>query len=153
MSQLRHDLAAIEEGLVLLHRAGFQHKAWEKLQQQAGVQLDRSSLAILKIVHLHDAQPCRMQDIAHQLGIEAPSVTRKIQELEQQKLIVRATSETDRRSVQVRITKRGQSRLDKFGQARREQLSRALHDWTADERKQFATLLHRLADQLTAQQS
>lgn len=147
----QHDVAAIEEGLIALHRASFQHKAWEELQRTAGVTLDRAGAALLKTVAHSDTNQCRMHDIAQRLGIEAPSVTRKVQELEQEGLVTRSVDPHDRRVSQVQLTRKGQQRLQKLQEARRQRLIQVLQHWPASERQTLAKLLQKFADDLLNQ--
>lgn len=139
---------AIEAGLMALYKSNYQHRAWDDIQSRAGVSIDRASAILLKVVSKCDTSHCRMQDIAKVLGIEAPSVTRTVQELEQAGLVTRRTDPNDKRASQVTLTKQGEQQLAKLQRARRERLSHALKDWTKDERRQLGQLLQQLAKDL-----
>jgi DNA-binding MarR family transcriptional regulator len=90
-----------------------------------------------------------MHDIARVLGIEAPSVTRTVQELEQAGLIKRRPDPEDKRASHVSLTKKGGQQLAKLQKARRERLSQALKQWSISERRQLAELLQRLAKDIS----
>ncbi len=142
------EFEVIEEAMLAFHRASFKHKTWEILRERSGVNLDRSGAALLKaILHCPNVN-CRMQDIASYLGIEAPSVTRKVQELESQGLVSRNTDPDDKRASLITITKAGRASVKKLQQARLEQLAIAMRKWPADERSEFARLFKKLADDL-----
>lgn len=148
MSDSRDDLQKIEEGMLALHRVSFQPKSWALLQQQAGITLDRADAALLKAVLHCDAQPCRMQDIAQYLGIEAPSVTRKVQDLESRGLLGRRTDPEDKRASIIHVTKDGMTAIRKLQKARMQQLASAMRDWSSHDRREFARLFQQLADNL-----
>lgn len=151
MANRGSELDAIEAGILALHKVAFQHRAWEELQQRAGITLERANATLLKVVAMcsESHQPCRMQYIADRLGIEAPSVTRTVQELEAAGLISRQPDEQDKRAMNVSLTKKGEKQLAKLQAARRERLAEALSDWTARDRKVFGELLSRFAHDLT----
>lgn len=144
------ELDAIEAALVALYRASFQHRAWEDTQQRSGVTLDRSSASLLKVVQSCGQKNCRMQDIARFLGIEAPSVSRTVQELEHNGLIKRHPDASDRRATNILLTEAGLQQLAKLQSAKRDRLKTALHNWTADDRHDLARLLNQLAETFTA---
>jgi DNA-binding MarR family transcriptional regulator len=143
------DLEAIEAGLIALHKTNVQHRAWDDIQMRAGVTIDRASALLLKVVAQCDGPHCRMHDIARVLGIEAPSVTRTVQELEQAGLIKRRPDPEDKRASHVSLTKKGGQQLAKLQKARRERLSQALKQWSISERRQLAELLQRLAKDIS----
>jgi DNA-binding MarR family transcriptional regulator len=143
------ELDAIETALVALYRASFQHRAWEDIQLRAGLSLDKSSAALLKVVKNSGPSHCRIQDIADVLGIEAPSVSRTVQELERDGLVTRQQDDTDRRASQVRLTEAGVRQLAKLQSAKRARLNAALHDWSNNDRQALARLLHQLAEAFT----
>lgn len=145
---MKHDsdyLDSIEVGLLALHKSTFQHRAWDDVQVRAGVTMDRASAVLLKVVSQTEKSPCRMQDIARTLGIEAPSVTRTVQDLEHTGLIKRQADPDDKRASCVTLTKKGQQQLAKLQDARHERLAQALREWPKAEQKQLGGLLQRLA--------
>jgi DNA-binding MarR family transcriptional regulator len=143
------ELDAIETALVALYRASFQHRAWEDIQQRAGLNLDKSSASLLKVVKACGPSQCRIQDIAAVLGIEAPSVSRTVQDLERDGLLTRRPDDSDRRASQVTLTKAGAQQLAKLQAAKRGRLNAALHDWSVEDRQALARLLHQLAEAFT----
>ncbi|CAN5399002.1 hypothetical protein BH09PAT4_BH09PAT4_00490 [soil metagenome] len=148
MKSKADNFEAIEAGLAALKQSMFQHRAWENLQKRAGISMDRSSATLLKVVMHCGNNPCRMQDIAQKLGVEAPSVTRTVQELEAAGMVKRLPDESDRRASNITLTKKGQQQLAKMQKARKELLSEVLAEWTPQDQKQFAVLLQRFADEL-----
>jgi DNA-binding MarR family transcriptional regulator len=143
-------LNQIESGLTALHRAFFQHKSWEELQRESGVSLERPEAALLKVLAMHEHGSCRMQQIAAYLGIEAPSVTRTAQQLEEYGLVKKQPDRHDRRAMQVRMTNRGRQQLRRLQQYRHTQLAEVFKRWSPEDRNKFADYLRRLADDLAA---
>jgi DNA-binding MarR family transcriptional regulator len=146
MSDLNSELDAIEAGMMAMHRAGFQHKAWEMLQRDFDIKIDRSSATLLKAVAMCKDKPCRMQDIARYLGIEAPSVTRTVHALVSDGLLARHLDKDDRRASIIGLTTDGSALLRRLQAAKRARLKNALRDWPAKDRQDLARLLNQLAD-------
>jgi DNA-binding MarR family transcriptional regulator len=142
------ELDAIEAALAALHRASYQHRAWEDLCRDAGITLDRASATLLKtIAHCPKGQ-CRMQDAARILGIEAPSVSRTVHDLENAGLLQRQQDAQDKRVYNLSVTKAGSAQLNKLRKARRAKLSQVFESWTTKERHEIAKLLQKFSDQI-----
>ena len=139
------DLDALEAALVALYTASWRHKAWESIQQKAGVTLDKSSASLLKVLKSCGKSKCRIQDIAHYLSIEAPSVSRTVQELEREGLVERHADADDRRASNVVLTTHGEQQLAKLQAAKRARLKSALRDWPEQDRSELTRLIAKLA--------
>lgn len=66
-------------------------------------------IAMIHINHLSEG--ATQQQLAHSLGIEMPSLTRTVKQLEQQQLIIRLVDEDDKRSRKIYFTEQGQQLL------------------------------------------
>ncbi|MBE0455914.1 MULTISPECIES: MarR family transcriptional regulator [Pseudoalteromonas] len=66
-------------------------------------------IAMIHINHLSEG--ATQQQLAHSLGIEMPSLTRTVKQLEQQQLIIRRVDEDDKRSRKIYFTEQGQQLL------------------------------------------
>ena len=66
-------------------------------------------IAMIHINHLSEG--ATQQQLAHSLGIEMPSLTRTVKQLEQQQLITRRVDEDDKRSRKIYFTEQGQQLL------------------------------------------
>jgi DNA-binding MarR family transcriptional regulator len=139
-----NDLDDIDASLIALFRAMFHHRAWQHMQHAAHLDLERADATLLKAV-AHSAQPCRLQDVARHLGIEAPSVSRTVSQLEQRRLLRRHSDAHDRRASNLAVTPRGQAMLKRLQQAKRQSLQHAVADWPSEERHELARLLHKLS--------
>ncbi|NMM39630.1 MarR family winged helix-turn-helix transcriptional regulator [Pseudoalteromonas arctica] len=67
-------------------------------------------IAMIHINHLTEG--ATQQLLAHSLGIEMPSLTRTVKQLEQQQLIIRCVDEDDKRSRKIYFTEQGQQLLN-----------------------------------------
>lgn len=144
---MNDELDNIETVLTNLHRTMFQFRAWERLQRDSGITLDRASATLLKAVSRCD-KPCRLHDIAQLLAIEAPSASRTVQQLEQAGLLERTADKSDRRASNLMPTAAGLALLHKLRQARRKRLAAALADWSAADRQQLATLIQNFGNSI-----
>jgi DNA-binding MarR family transcriptional regulator len=139
------ELDALEAALVALYKATWRHKSWENIQRDAGVTLDRSSASLLKVVKNCGRSNCRIQDIAHYLNIEAPSVSRTVQDLEREGLVERHADSSDRRASNVVLTALGEQQLSKLQSAKRARFKVALQDWPETDRTELTRLIDKLA--------
>ena len=86
-----------EEALQTVARSITQVRLHERLLRSAGVRLDRAGAALLyKLSAKGDA--LRVTDLAEMLGVDTPTVTRKVQQLERDGMVVRQTDPDDGRA-------------------------------------------------------
>jgi len=147
---LETDLATLESALRLVFRTMKRPHNWARLAKQAGVDIDRPAATILHTLVAHQNESCRVHDLATLLGIEAPSVTRKTQELEQAGYLRRVPDPHDGRAISLRITPQGRAVSTKLWEAQREIISQALSHWQTAERQQFIALFERFSNDLAA---
>jgi len=76
------ELDLVAASLQVLARAFNQARTHEQLLQDAGVRLDRAGSALLYKLYVHTDGSFRVSELAERLGIDAPAVTRKVQQLE-----------------------------------------------------------------------
>jgi DNA-binding MarR family transcriptional regulator len=139
------DLDVLESALGYFMKALGRQQYWEKIQQAANVSIDRPSAHLLVTLSHDDAGDCRLQTLASKLGVEAPSVSRVVQRLEQEKLVLRLADPTDGRASYLRLTRKGERIISRIRRAKRQQLATLLGGWSTADRKQLVRLLDRLA--------
>ena len=149
MEDIQSDLDRLEDGLRLLFQYLKRPSSWQHITAQAGVDIDRPGAAIVHTLVSCGKSPCKLNDLADMLGVEAPSVTRKTQELERLGLIRRYRSLTDRRSVYLEVTEAGNEIEKHIRAARRTMNEQVLKGWSKTERQQFASLFERYAADLS----
>jgi DNA-binding MarR family transcriptional regulator len=137
----------IEVALQVVARSITQVRLHERLLQAAGVRLDRAGATLLHKLHLNGS--LRVTALADLLGVDAPTVTRKIQQLEREGLVGRDGDPDDRRATLIHLTPAGRRTLDRIIKARRHWLDGLLQDWTDADLEAFATLLGQFSDALS----
>jgi DNA-binding MarR family transcriptional regulator len=142
----RESVSQIREAAFILARAMGQFRVHERLVRTAGVKLDRAGAALLYVLYTHGDS--RVSGLAELLGVDAPTVTRKVQQLERDGLVAREGDAEDRRATRIRLTSGGRHNLERVLKARRAWFDRLLDGWEEPELAAFALLLGRFARSL-----
>lgn len=149
---LQDDLDRLEQTLRQLIQTLKRPHAWAVITARANVRLERPAAAILFMLTASDTpEGCHLRDLADGLGIEAPSVTRQVQNLERQGLLTRQPDDEDRRAIGLRVTAAGKKAAKRLRSAQRALLTEALKDWPPAERRQLADLISRFSNDLSGQ--
>jgi DNA-binding MarR family transcriptional regulator len=135
----------LESALHSLVRQLKQTRLHEFLLAQAGADVDRAGLALLYVLYQEETS-LRLTELAEQLRIDAPAVSRKAQQLERSGLVGRGQDQRDGRATRLRLTESGRGVIDRILAARREWLAAVLSDWSAAEQSELARLMCQFAD-------
>jgi DNA-binding MarR family transcriptional regulator len=141
---------AISSALLAAARVMTQVRVHDMLCRQAGVDLDRSGATLLYKLHT-EGDNVRLTDLAERLGVDAPAVTRKVQQLERQGLIVRSVDPGDGRAFRLQLTHEGRGTIERLLVARQRWLEERLEGWSRADRDEFARLLQQFASTLELQ--
>jgi DNA-binding MarR family transcriptional regulator len=141
---------AISSALLSAARVMTQVRVHDMLCRQAGDDLDRSGATLLYKLHA-EGDNVRLTDLAERLGVDAPAVTRKVQQLERQGLIDRSVDPGDARAFRLQITDEGRSAIERLLVARQCWLEDRLDGWSRADRNEFARLLQQFASTLELQ--
>lgn len=117
------------------------------------VYLERSAYGIL--CQLADEGAQRLGALASTFGLDPSTITRQVRALEDAGLAARTIDESDRRAAILDLTPEGREILERTRSHRRERLSKAMHDWSDEERVEFSRLLTKFnaaVDRFTAEQ-
>lgn len=144
MERRDSDIALLESAMLTLLQTIKRPRYWAEISARAKVELDRPAAAILRLLSLQD-KDAGVHDVAASLGIEAPSVTRKSQELEEAGLLTRERDSEDRRIVRLRLTVKGRTAIRRLNAARTELLSEVLDKWSGADREHLVRLFDRFA--------
>ncbi len=125
-----------------------QVRVHEELLRAAGVRLDRGGAALLYKLRRHADTPFRVTTLASLLGVDAPTVTRKVQQLERLGYVAREPDPEDGRASLIRLTQTGQDIVDRILAAHRDRLTRLFEGWDVDDVRRFATLLERFSQSI-----
>jgi DNA-binding MarR family transcriptional regulator len=112
------------------------------------MELDRSAYGIM--CRLADEGPQRLGLLASAFGLDPSTITRQVQALEKADLVRRRPDEEDRRASILDLTEEGRSVLAHTRAYRRQRLEEMLADWPAEDRDEFARLLTRANESITA---
>jgi DNA-binding MarR family transcriptional regulator len=146
--QGRGPVDSIESSLQVVARTFTQVRLHERLLQAAGVRVDRGGASLLYKLHVH-GNSLRVTALAELLGVDAPTVTRKIQQLEREGLVSRLPDPDDRRATQIKLTPAGRRTLERMLKARRAWLERLVDGWDEPELATFAELLAKFSEALS----
>lgn len=75
------------------------------------------------MARLKDKGPSRISQIAREEGIRMPTASNALHQLEQRELVERIRDEQDRRGVRVKLTRLGESELERVGDERTKYLA------------------------------
>lgn len=135
LSQLETELAVLARTLEGLSRRSAIHR-----------ELDRSSYLIARTLSTEGATS--ISGLAAGLGLDATTVTRQVATMEAAGLVVRRTDPDDGRVRLIEISPRGLRQMREVQDAREERIGSLVAGWSADDQRQFATLLGRFNDAL-----
>jgi DNA-binding MarR family transcriptional regulator len=112
----------------------------------AGVELSEQAMNVLRA--LGDREPISVGDLARAARMDTGAVSRQVRILEAEGLVDRRPIPQHRSIVLVEATAAGRKIAQRFERVRNAQLSRALAEWSDEEREQLGRLLVRLVDDL-----
>ena len=107
-------------------------------------------MALLYVLYVEETS-LRVTDLAEQLRIAAPAVTRKAQQLERAGLVSRARDPEDARATRLQLTAQGRRTINRILAARRAWLTTVLSSWSKAEQSELARLLGLLAESVDRQ--
>ncbi len=139
-------IVQIQGYLQIMSQSMNQVRAHEHLLQAAGVRIDKAGIALLFKLQRHGDSPLRVTDLADLLGVDPPTVTRKVQQLERLGFVIREADAEDGRATRIQLTQEGRDTLERVLVAHREFLARVFDTWADKELKTFASLLERFSE-------
>jgi DNA-binding MarR family transcriptional regulator len=137
----------VQAALQTVARSVTQVRVHERLLRAAGVRVDRAGAALLHKLYVA-GDSLRVTDLSELLGVDAPSVTRKVQQLERDGMVTRHTDPDDRRATRIQLAPAGRHTIDEVLRARREWLEHLLEGWNEDDLGALASLLGRFSASL-----
>jgi DNA-binding MarR family transcriptional regulator len=138
------DIERLERSLALLgRRAGPLHAM---LAERAGTSLDRVACLVLKAVAVNGS--IRVTDLARELGVEVPTMSRHVANLTQTGYLLKSPDLVDGRVSWVELTDRGRHTIERLETERRAVLSNVFSNWTRSDRDTFVDLLDRFSSDL-----
>ena len=141
-------IGQIQLSLKIVSQSTNQVRVHEELLRAAGVRLDRAGVALLYKLRLYADTPFRVTSLAALLGVDAPTVTRKVQQLERLGYVARDPDPDDGRASLIRLTRSGQDTVDRVLAAHRDRLTRLFDVWDDDDVRLFGALLERFSESI-----
>ena len=92
----------------------------------------------------------RVTTLADLLGVDAPTVTRKVQQLEHEGYVARHPDPDDRRATRIELSPAGRRTLQRVLDARRAWIASLFEDWDRADLVAFASALGRFSTTLKA---
>ncbi len=118
----------------------------------ANVELGKASLHVgqeMVLVHLWQQNGVTQSELADQLCVEAPTVTRMLQRMEREELVTRRADPDDARVSRVYLTAKGRAIRPAVETAWGALEARTMHGLTADEQQVLQSLLTRVLRNLS----
>lgn len=142
------ELRRVASSMSVLSRAFTLSRPHELLLKEAGVRLDRAGSALLFKLRSHGA-PARVSDLAELLGVDTPSVTRKVQQLERLGYVAIEPDADDKRAKRIALTRAGEKTIERIMVAVEHRIARLFEGWTLEEVTKFSLSLDKFAHALT----
>ena len=146
--EIETQLQSVRLGLTRLQRLLSSRRVHAGMAGAARVVLPQQAMNVLRALGDREALP--VGDLARAARMDTGAVSRQIRVLEEEGLVERRSSPQHGSIVLVEATAEGKAMARRFERVRGAQLSRALVDWTPEERQQLGELMLRLVDDLQA---
>lgn len=141
------DVERLERALGnLFRRSGKLHSV---LATRAGETCDRVGYLVLKAVAA--SGPVRVSDLARDLGVEVPTMSRHVANLNEAGYLRKSHDSNDGRVTWVELTERGKATVSALESERRLVLSLVFAGWSRADRSTFVDLLERFSHELGRQ--
>jgi DNA-binding MarR family transcriptional regulator len=142
------ELRRVAASMSILSRSFTLSRPHELMLKEAGVRLDRAGSALLFKLRSHGAS-ARVSDLAELLGVDAPAITRKVQQLERLGYVAIEPDADDKRAKRIALTKSGEKTIERIMLAVNHRLARLFEGWTEEEVTIFSSSLDKFAHALT----
>jgi DNA-binding MarR family transcriptional regulator len=124
-------------------------QVFERAVAAAGIAVDRPALSVLITLRMA-GRPLRVGEIATQMQVVGPHVTRQVNELERLGLVRRVTDPADSRARLVEMAPEGGAAIERYMGEVFGWFTTAMAGWSAQDRDDLGRLLGRMVDDLTA---
>ena len=142
------DVIELERALSQIAYLITRHRQHDRTAVEAGVPVSRAAVPILRL--LAESPSLRPGEIAARLEVEPPHIARQVHLLERAGYAESVPDPGDRRAHTVRLTPAGRDAIGRISRAGRQQMLKALANWSPQELQQLATLISRMADDFSA---
>ncbi|WP_394942176.1 MarR family winged helix-turn-helix transcriptional regulator [Psychromicrobium sp. YIM B11713] len=137
-------IEAAEEQLSLLWRRS--RAASYQFARTVHPDLEPAAYGLLAI--LFNDGPMRLTDLAANIGVGKPSVSRQIAFLEKIGLVRKQDDPQDGRAQMIHLTDKGQEQIKASQNARKKALDDRLSSWPSSDVREFARLLRKFSEEI-----
>jgi DNA-binding MarR family transcriptional regulator len=124
-------------------------RVFERAVAAAGIQVDRPALSVLVTLRMA-GRPLRIGEIATQMEVVGPHITRQVNELERLGLVQRVADPLDQRARLVEMAPEGAAAVERYMGEVFGWFTTAMAGWPEQDREDLVRLLGRMVDDLTA---
>ena len=139
-------LADVQRALESLFRLNASRAVHARQAAAAGVVISQPGFDLLR--RIQEDGPLSLSELARLTAMDPAATGRQIRQLEEDGLVARSPSDTDRRVTVVRVTPRGAEVRRRLTEVRDSHMEDVLEAWSARDRAALARLLGRLVDDL-----
>ena len=143
----RDDLRRVDRSLTRIARIALGRQAARHRAERSGVSLSRPSISILACLRVRG--PMRLSDLAREADLEPPLVSREVRGLVEGGYVAREGHPTDGRVGIVELTDLGRATSETYRAAADALTAEVFARWSADEIRQLAAQLERVADEFS----
>jgi DNA-binding MarR family transcriptional regulator len=142
--QSEPDFRAVFGGFTRLGNVLRRGRLEERAMQRAGISIERPAMTILLTLQMA-GKPLRIGEIAQQMQVVGPHVTRHLPELERRGLVERVVDPDDQRARLIASTDQGTHVVEQYLGTVFGWMGDALKDWSPEDRKALIALVQRFA--------
>lgn len=139
-------IAEVEHALERLFRLTVSRGILKRQTEAVGTDVTRAGYAVLRVVD--EAGELSLGEVARLCTMDPGAASRQVRALEDDGLLTRVTAEDDARVVLVRLTPAGEDVYRRIVDVRSRHMSEVLASWSDRDRRNLATLVDRLVDDL-----
>ena len=143
----RDDLRKVDRSLTRIARIALGRQAARHRSERSGVHLSRPAIGILACLRVRG--PMRLSDLARDADLEPPLVSREVRALVEGGYVCRTAHPTDGRVGIVELTDLGRAASETYRAAADEITAEVFALWSANEIRQLAVQLERVADEFS----
>lgn len=137
-------IARIEAALVTLVRRANDPRGNKRINERAGVDIERASAVML--ARVDELGPARLSELAEAAGVDVSTASRQVARLVSDGYVTRRPDPDDRRASAHELSPAGREVRARLVAARRAWFEEVLADFDPTERTAFADLLERFVD-------
>ncbi len=114
----------------------------QQLSRQVHPDMEPSAYGLLAVIRREG--PIRLTDLAQNIGVGKPSVSRQIAFLESIGLVSKEADPLDGRAQSIRLTEKGEEKMHQVQDARRQDFRERLGEWPVEELQTLAEYMAKL---------